>query len=191
MATTDTPTAVVNEAVMMMGGNQPLVTGTYPNFDPSTTGKAAALLYGPAVAAVGRQFAWDFGRNTVALVLSGNAAPFPWSVQYLYPSQAIQVWQLMPPALADANNPLPINWAEANDVVSAAQARVINANLAGALAVINNNPLPSIWDSLFHQAVVRLLSSAMAMAIAGKPDVAQSMLSSGAAFESLGEGRDS
>jgi len=37
--------------------------------------------------------------------------------------------------------------------------------------------------------VVRALASELAMALFGKPDVAQMYLESGAAFESIGEGR--
>lgn len=186
-----TSTDIVNQALEMMGGNQPLVTGLWPNFNTANpTGVAANLLYGAAVATVGRQFGWDFSRNTVALTVSGNTAPFPWSVEYLYPANGVQVWQLIPPTLTDRNNPLPTNWVVANAVVSGTQAKVIQADLASALAVYNNNPTEATWDALFRESVVRLLANGFAMAIAGKPDTALEMLQSGGAFEALGEQRD-
>ena len=77
-------------------GNQPPVTGAAPNFDSSTAGKAAALVYTPCVRTVMRQFGWDFARNTITLEQSGNAAPYPWTFEYLYPSNGsnigVEVW---------------------------------------------------------------------------------------------------
>lgn len=186
---TVTSNDIANQAIQFMGGNQPAVTGFSPNFDSSTAGKALAKIYVPAVATVARQFAWDFTRSSATLSLSGNVAPFPWALEYIYPAQAVQIWQLLPPALGDANNPLPVNWAVGNSLVSSVQTKVIWTNLANALVVVNNNPLESTWDPGFREAVVRLLASELAMAIAGKPDVAQSMLQSGSAFESVAEGR--
>jgi hypothetical protein len=189
-----TATDIVNQALYLIGDDIPLVTGTAPTFDNSTAGKAAQQLYSLTVNAVGRQFGWDFARNQVTLNPSGNAAPFPmgYTAEYLYPSNGIQVWQLAPDFGGvgfDPNNPAPINWTTGNAVVGGVQRKVIWSSQAIARAIYNNNPTESTWDPLFQQAVVRLLASGMAMAIAGKPDVAQSMLESGSAFESLGESR--
>lgn len=184
-----TSTDIVNQAIQYIGDNQPAVTGVAPSFDSSPAGKAAAALYAPCVAAVGRQFGWDFARRTVALTVSGNTPPFPWTVEYLYPTNGVQVWQLLPPTLTDVNNPLPVNWVIANTQVSGTQTKVIQCNLASAQAVYNNNPSESTWDPLFREAVVRLLASEMSMALAGRPDSAQAYLESGAAFEGAGQGR--
>ena len=185
---------IVNEAIMLMGGNQPLVTGIYPTFDNSTTGKAAQQLYALTVRAVARQFGFDFARNQVALALSGNPAPLGFAFEYVYPTiaglTAVQIWQVAPAfPIADPNNPIPVNWTVGNTLIAGVQSKVIWSNQAGAVAVINNNPSENLWDPLFQQAVVRLLASAMAMAVAGKPDVAEAMLSSGSAFETLAETR--
>ena len=179
---------IVNQAIILIGDNQPLVTGVAPNFDNSPAGIAASKLYAPCVATVARQWQWDLARNTVALTLSANPAPEGWLFEYLYPSNGIEVWQIMPLTI-DPNNPLPINWSVANDVVSGNQVKVILTNVASAVAVYNNSPNESTWDALFREAVVRLLASELAMAIAGRPDSAQILIESGAAFESIGEGR--
>lgn len=184
-----TPTTIVNEALQLIGDNMPEVTGAYPSFDNSPAGQAASLLYGPTVATVARQFAYDFSRNTKPLVLSGNTPPPPYSLEYLYPQDALEIWQLMPPTMADPNNPLPQTWSVANAIVGAAQAKVIQTNLVGAIAVYNNNPLPSTWDPIFLEAVVRLLASKFALAVAGKPDLADSMLQSAAGFQKVSETR--
>jgi len=175
---------VVNEAIMQIGDNQPLVTGNAPNFDSSAAGLAAAQLYAPCVATVMRSFEWDFSRNTIALVVTGNVAPFPWSFEYGYPPNGIEVWQVMPTAAADPYDPLPVNFIIENAVVGGTQKRVIHTNLSPAQVVYNNNPTENTWDSAFREAVVRLLASELAMAIAGKPDFAQSALESASAFES-------
>lgn len=183
---------IANEALQLMGGNQPALAGEFPNFTGnSALANAANLLYGPCVAAVGRQFAWDFARSTAALALSGNVAPYPWTLEYLYPDGAIEVWQVFPATETDPNDPLPVNYVTANAGVGAPQVqrRVIHTNLADALCIFNNNPAASTWDSTFRAAVVRLLASEFAMAIGGKPDTMQTLLESGSAFEQVAEAR--
>ncbi len=185
-------TDIVNQALMMIGGNQPPVTGNAPLFDNSAAGKAAAQLYTPCVQTVGRQYGWDMARNTVALVLATGTAPAPWARQFLYPTNGIQVWQIFTTAGLDPNNPLPVNFVVANALISAVQTKIILCNLAAtnAVAVYNNNPSETLWDPGFREAVVRLLASEMAMAIGGKPDAMTALLSSGSAFETIGEKRD-
>jgi hypothetical protein len=181
---------IANQAIQLIGDNQPAVNGFAPNFDNSVAGLALQRLYAPCVATVGRQFAWDMARQTIALTLSGNPAPFPWSFEYLYPTNGIEVWQVHPGTLADVNNPLPINWNVGNGIISSQQQRVVWCNLASAFATYNNNPNENTWDSLFRETVVRLLASELAMAIAGKPDAMESYLQSGGSFENIGEARE-
>ena len=180
---------IANQAIQLIGDNQPAVTGQAPNFDTSAAGLALARLYAPCVATVGRQYSWDMARQTIALTLSGNVAPFPWAFEYLYPTNGIQVWQVHPGNLGDVNNPFPTNWLVGNAVITGQQQRVVWTNLAGAFATYNNNPNENTWDSLFREAVVRLLASELSMALAGKPDAAQNYLESGGVFENLGENR--
>ena len=181
---------IANQALQYIGDNQAAVSGTAPVFDSSSAGKALARIYTPCVQTVGRKFGWDFARNQVALALSGNAAPVPWAFEYLYPGNGVEIWQLVPPAPpADVNNPLPVNWQIANVQVGGVQTKVIQCNLANAVATYNNAPGEALWDALFRQAVVRTLAGALAMALEGKPDTAAAMLESGARFEQIGEGR--
>lgn len=185
-----TSTQVVNQALQMVGDNMPAVQGTSPTFDDSDAGQAAQALYVPTVEAVARLFEWDMARTTATLVLSGNVAPWPWAFEYLYPVGGIEIWQLLPEALSDANNPLPVNWTVANAVVATLQRRVIQTDLPSAKAVYNNNPRPEAWDSLFTEAVTRLLASKFAMAVAGRPETAENLLQSFNAFVQAAKGRD-
>lgn len=186
---TVTSNDVANEALQLIGDNAPSVSGQNPTWDGTTAGVALSKLYSAVVATVARQWGWDLARNTVALTPSGNTPLEPWSAEYLYPQNGIEVWQLMPATITDPNNPLPINWNVANTLVTGVQTKVIQCSIAGALAVYNNNPNESTWDALFREAVVRLLSSELSMALYGRPDSAEAYLQSGAAFESIGEGR--
>ena len=186
-----TSTDIVNEAINLIGDNQAAVTGVAPTFDSSPAGKAASALYYPTVNAVARQHGWDFARNTVVLTSSGNTPPFPWSYEYVYPTNGVQIWQLLPASLTDANNPLPVRWAVGNALVASVQTKVIWSNLASASAYYNNAPGEATWDALFRASVVNLLARGLALAINGKPDTALRMLESTEMFTKLGEMRDS
>lgn len=188
---TVTSNDIANQALQLIGDNTPPVSGNSPTWDGSPAGIALSKLYAPCVAAIARQFGWDFGRNTVTLALSGNTAPFPYTYEYLYPGNGVQIWQISPGALTDKNNPLPIQWATGNALVSSVQTKVIWTNQASAQAVYNNNPSEATWDTLFREAVVRLLASELAGALPARPDTAQSLLESATAFETAGEARDS
>ena len=181
--------AVANEALLYMGGDQPPVSGESPGFDNSTVGQALQYVYEPVVQFVARQFGWDFGRAIVALSLSGNPAPVGWTYDYLYPTNGVELWQLLPPTIVDVNNPLPVNWSVGNTEVASVQTKVIWTNLQNAIATYHNNPTEATWDPGFHQAVVRLLSSVLASAIGGKPDLTQLLLESSAAVETQAEMR--
>lgn len=179
---------IVNQALNYMGNDIPPVTGVSPTFDDTPAGKAAQRLYAPCIATVARSFGWDFARKTVALALTGNAAPAPWAFQYAYPPQSVEVWDIFP-SDEDPNDPLPYNFSVANDVVSGNIVRVINTNLAAARGVYNNNPPPDAWDANFHEAAVRLLASEFAIALAAKPDLAAALQESYGAFEQIAESR--
>jgi hypothetical protein len=184
--TTATPTTIVNQALKIFGNDGPVVTGNYPNFDSSPAGQAAAQLYAPAVATIGRQFGWDFSRQNVALSTTGNTPPVGWGYEYVYPTSALELRQVQPSSVVDANNPLPQNWSVGNVTVSGTPAKVIWSNLVSASAVVTNNPLPTTWDPLFQEAVVRLLASQFAQALAGKLESSNSLLEQSGGFTQVG-----
>lgn len=173
-----TSNAVANQALQLVGDNQPPITGSYPNFDSSAAGNAMVNLYPWAVRTVGRQSSWDFSRSVAALVATANVAPLGYAFEYLYPASAVQIWQLAPLALADPNNPLPVDWNVGNTLVVGVQTKVIWTNLASAQAIFANMPDPSTWDPGAQEAIVRLIASELAVAIAGRLDTAQSYLES-------------
>lgn len=185
-----TSNQVANQALQLSGNNQKLVTGNAPNFDSSPAGVTLSFLYPWALRTIGRQFNWDFSRSTALLVTTGNTPPIPWTNEYIYPVSAVQVWQLLATAsLIDVNNPLPVNWVVANNLVSAVQTKVIQTNLASALAVFDNLPTEGVWDPGFQEAVVRLLASELAMGLDGRPETAQQYYESSAQISGFMQGR--
>jgi hypothetical protein len=188
---TVTSTDIANRAIQLIGDNQPEVTGVSPTFDDSTAGKALQILYAPCVARVQRLFEWDASRNTVALTLTANTPPFPWLYEYRYPTNGIQVWQLLPASVSDPFNPLPQNWNVANALVNGTQTKVIHTDLINAKAVYNNNPSEDTWDADFADAVVRNLASDLAMALFGKPDTSQGLMQAGMGMVQIAQTRDS
>ncbi len=180
--------AIANAALQQIGGNAPQVTGQNPTWDDSAAGVALQKLYTFCVQTVGRQFGWDFARNLFTLQQTANTPPPGWAYEYLYPG-VVEVWQLVPPTIADPNNPTPITWNVGNALVSSVQTKVIWSNLQNANAYYNNNPSEAVWDPLFREAVIRLLGSELSIALNGRPDTAEGLLNSGGAFESIGEMR--
>jgi hypothetical protein len=181
-----TSQAVANQAIQLISNDQPLVSAGAPNFDSSPLGVTLQQVYAPTVATVMREFGWDLARNTQPLVLTGNAAPFPWAFEYTYPANCLQALQVTPSAVTDPNNPLPVNWSVGNDMVGNQQVKVIFANLADAMLVYNNGPVESTWDPLFTEAVVRLLASKLAMGVAGRADTSGSLLESSGQMTQIG-----
>lgn len=169
-----TSTTIAQQALNLIGGNFPALTGVAPTFDSSTAGKALQSIYIPTVEAIQRQHGWDASRRVIALVASGNAAPFPFgfTFEYLYPSNGIEIWEVQPLVLVDINDPLPLNSDEGNTLVGGVQTKVIWCDLANAYATYNNNPSEATWDALFQEAVVRALASKLAMVLVSKPETA-------------------
>lgn len=192
MPTGATSTSVANQAILLIGDNQPLVTGVAPTFDNSTAGIALSQIYVPTVQEVQRQFTWDSSRRTVALAQSGNVAPYPFGYtgEYVYPANGIEVWEIQPLVPADLNDPLPSQWTVGNTTVNGAQTKVIWTSLAAPYATYNNSPNESTWDAGFQEAVVRAIAAKLAVAIAGKPDTAQYMAGSAAQAAALNKTRD-
>lgn len=181
MATTDSD--IVNRAIALAGIVSPPVTGTSPTFDSSKAGVAASYLYPAVVQTVARQYGYDFSRNVAALTTTGNSPPLGWTYEYNYPTNGIEVRQVIPASVADANNPTPVRWTVGNATVSASLKRVIWSNTVTASAYFTNQPTPDQWDAGFTEAVVRLLGSEMAQALAGKPETSKMLFDTEQVFQ--------
>lgn len=183
-----TSTDIVNQAIQLIGDDQPPVTGTAPTFDSSPAGQAAAKLYVACVATVTRQFAWDFARSVITLNLNGGGGGvYPWTYEFVYPASAVEVLQLMDTGETDHNNPAPKDWSVGNQ----SSVKVIWTNIGptGIQAVILNTPNENLWDAIFRESVVRLLASELAIALEGRPDTARDQGGAYERFSNLGTTR--
>lgn len=172
---TATSNDIANEALVSAGWTEASVSGFAPTFDNSTVGLILQRIYQPVVNKMLRAFPWDCARKTgVALVASGNLAPSPWAFEYIYPASCIQLWQVMPAAIGDPNDPLPQFFNVGNAQVGGVMTKVIWTDFAGALATFNASPLESVWDAGLREAVVAALAQRLALAL-GKPETAQGL----------------
>lgn len=192
MASGQTSTTIGQQAINLIGDNQPPLTGVAPTFDNSTAGIALQSIYTPTVQTIARQYGWDFARRQVALAASGNVAPFPFGMPYefIYPGNGLEVWELQPAVIGDLNNPLPQTWVVGNTLVASVQTKVIWTDLSPALATYNNQPSEATWDAGFTESVVRLLASKLAAAIAGKPETEAMMLQTAGTFSGAAQSRN-
>lgn len=173
-----TSNTVANQAINLIGDNQPPVSGFDPIWDSSPAGQALVFIYGPTVQAVQRQYGWDASRRLVTLLVTDNAGPFlagQFALEYNYPTNGIEIWEVQPSAPADKNDPLPYNWTVGNNLVDGVQSRVIWTDVVDAVAIYNNNVSEASWDAGFTEAVVRALGSKLAEALAGKPETSALM----------------
>lgn len=111
---------IVNQAVQLIAGydNQAPVTGSPPYFDSSVVGLAAGILYDDVVKTVTRQMMPEFARAvTTDLELSANTPPLGFDYEYLYPTDGVQLLQVIPAAFTDENDPRPVDWTVGNAVV--------------------------------------------------------------------------
>ncbi len=119
-----TPADIVNRALQFVGGynNQEPITGNPPTFDNSVIGLSAGALYDSTVATVARLYGMDFSRCVADLVLSSvGTGKLGLAFEYVYPSNGIQVRQLIPPTF-DANDPKPQRWVVGNNTIGVNQA---------------------------------------------------------------------
>lgn len=187
-----TSNTIANQAINLIGDNQPAVSGFDPVWDGSPAGKALQTIYGPTVQAVQREYGWDASRRQVTLALSGNAGPFlagQFSLEYIYPANGIEIWEVQPAAPADKNDPLPENWTVGNTLVNGVQTKVLWTDIADAVAIYNNNPTEAVWDAGFQEAVVRAIASKLAEALAGKPETAGLMGQTAQMASEMNKGR--
>lgn len=169
---------IVNRALELIG-DQARVSGANPAFDGSTPGNAAGVLYTPTVQLVLRETDPAFARKTASLAVAPGVTPIvPWSREYLYPADCLRLRQVRPNAAdTSLNDPLPVRAAVAFDTVAGSPVRVILTNQADALAVYTSSaPTEDQWDAVFAETVARRLANPLALALAGRPDLARELL---------------
>lgn len=171
------PTAagIVNAALELVVRNTQ-VSGTNPAFDGSPAGKAAGVLYTPAVNLLLRQLDPDFARTRLPLSLVGIPIPdSPWGYAYVYPAASLRLRQLAPlSGTYEPLDPLPVRGEVSFDPLDG---KIILTNQVTAVAVFTSSGVTeTVFDSGFVEALTRRLANPLAMALAGRPDFARELL---------------
>lgn len=173
---------------------QPISSLSPPAGDSLAAANACSILYNPIYLAVLRQYEWDFARLTASLVAWGPefVAPAMWPYAYFYPSDCIQLRQVLPTTLADPYDPQPVRHAVAETGSATGSTKLILTTVSPAYAVYTADIAdPTMWDWAFAEAMVRALASALALTLAGRPDFSREKLTEAAQFESIAESRRS
>ena len=183
---------IANRALIEIGQQQTLVSGSPPTFDGSSSGITVGSLYAPAVQLLLRNQDWEFSRKTAALVLSGNPSPlYNFQYEYLYPSDCLKVRQVLP-ATWDAFDPQPSRWIVMDDVILGVQTRVILSTIANAeITYTTSLVTEDDWDAMFAETVVRYIASEAVMPIGGRPDFSREKLAEAGQIMTSGDAKDS
>jgi hypothetical protein len=161
MATVITsPADVVNLALSKIG-----IKDRIGNiYEGSAAAKAALDIYSQTRDEMLRSSDWGFAEKIAAGVLTGNAAPFPWTFEYAYPTDCVKVRNLFGATyIADTNDPRPTLWT----VGGIAAAKVIWAKIATCTLVYTKQVTdPSLWEPLFVEAFADALGKRIAPVLA-------------------------
>lgn len=180
---------IVNQSLEMIGAQTRITALT----DGSLAANAAQVLFQPTVNVVMREVDPAFARRTAALALSAAVTPVtPWAFEYLYPSDCLRMRQVRPAAGGyNVDDPQPVRASVAVDVIAAVPTKVILTDQANALIVYTSSiPTVAEWDSGFTEAVVRRLANPLALALAGRPDMARELLDEAERYSQLSEAID-
>lgn len=150
--------------------------------DGSPAANAATVVYAPTVQLMLRELDPDFARTTNGALTAVIPSRIPqFAFEYIYPADCLRVRGLRPPpvptagAQSDPNDPRPIVWNVATDIL--AGSTVIYTNQQNAALVYTTSLVTEDeWDSMFYDAVVRRLANPLAMALSGRPDFADKLL---------------
>jgi hypothetical protein len=178
---------IVNRSLQMIGSQSQITSFT----DGSPEAASASIVYESQVETLLRTYTWDFARKEASLSLTGNAAPYPWSEEFAYPNDAIEVRTLYPsPSTIATYDPLPFRWAEGTN---SAPVRVLWTNLQVPVTCVYTWNLlgqESLWDTSFVEAAICKIASVFAMSIASRPDLHKSLLEEAQQWIGEGTGRD-
>lgn len=142
-------------------------------YEGSKAAKAALSVYAQTRDAVLREADWGFAEKIAAAATTGQTAPFPWTVEYTYPTNCLRLRNLWNAVYAagDTNDPVRELYTIGNN---AAGNKVIWCTAASATlcytAQITN---PQDWEAGFIEALVAALARRLGPLLAGSPDVAK------------------
>jgi hypothetical protein len=161
--------------------------GTRSTITSLSDGSAEAtylnLLYNPIrdFLLVEGDYDWSMTTSTLTLV----AAVYPLPFAYAYPSDALRIRQLLPLSVADLD-PRPIEWT----VLNISGVRKICSTAAAGAVMYTAPAVEDLWDGIFRQSFVRMLSSALTFALENRIEASKVKLDEALGFAGIGKLRD-
>jgi hypothetical protein len=172
---------LTNRALAEIGSRSQISSMT----DGSTEALYANILFNPLRDFMLREGDYDFAMKE-ATVVAGGAVAFPWAFSYNYPNDCIRIRQAVP-ATTVTLNPLPVEW----NVSGGGVIRTIVTNTPLIFIIYTYAPDIDFWDSIFTEAFVRLLGSALSFALQNRTDGSKEKLVEALQFAGIADLRDS
>ncbi len=171
---------VAKEALAQIGTRSKITSLT----DGSAEATYVSLLYNPIRDFLLTDGDWDFSLNTITPVVLGTTVS-PWAVAYQYPVTALRIRQLIPVSW-ELLDPRPVEWSILGDL----NTRQIVASEEIALILCTMPAIEDVWDAIFRQSFVRMLSSALAFALENRIEASKVKLDEALGFAGIGKMRD-
>ena len=121
------------------------------------------------------------------MVPTGIGAPLPpWLFGYQYPADCVRVKQLIPLGY-NLLDPLPVEFNIAN---SASLRAILTKTQLAFLIYTANSVIEDHWDSMFTEAFVRMLASALAFALENRIEASREKLQQAIDFAGMASLKD-
>lgn len=150
--------------------------------DGSPEATYANLLYEPLRNFLLREGDYDFAMKRAAAAASAEAALTPWVFSYVYPTDCIRIRQVIP-TVYTALDPTPVEW----DVFNNGTDLRVVSKIAISAFLYTFSPGEDDMDFIFQEALVRLLGSALTMALESKIEPSKKALEEAMMFAGIAD----
>lgn len=171
---------LAKEALAQIGTRSKITSLT----DGSSEAQYISLLYGPIRDFLLAEGDYDFSLDragTVALAAPGA----PWVFSYQYPASGLRIRQMIP-SVFDALDPRPVTW----NIAAFDGVKQIVTMEAMSSVVFTKAVAEALWDPLFSESFVRMLSSALAFALENRIEASKLKMEEALSFAGVANMRD-
>lgn len=153
--------------------------------DGSTEANYCTLLYNPLRDFLLREGDYDFSLKRVVPTAAAVSA-IPWTAAYVYPTDALRIRACLPTNYV-ALDPRPIEW----NIYNVSNVRYIVSKQAIGVLLYTFAPVEDMFDPIFRESLVRLLSSALSFALTNRIEASDKSLKEALTFAGIADLRDS
>ena len=172
---------LTNRALAQIGTRSQITSMT----DGSQEALYANLLYNGLRDFLLREGDYEFASTPVVPTVIGAPLP-PWLYGYQYPVDCVRVKQLIPLGY-NLLDPIPVEF----NIANSANARAILTKTQVAFLVYTaNSVIEDHWDSMFTEAFVRMLASALAFALENRIEASREKLQQAIDFAGMASLKD-